>query len=84
MLDKMEKQFEKTISSLSEKEQNTMRAIKNNIFVIYNGYLKPILIAFFMFWLFGKIKNIVGLQETVYVLLVVIVILLRALLSKLS
>lgn len=81
-METLDKHFEKTISTLSEKEQGFLRSAKKNILSIYNSWVKPILIAIFMFWLFTKIKNVVGLQEAMFVQLTVIIIMLRMISSK--
>jgi hypothetical protein len=81
-MDSLDKRFEEKISVLSEKEQGVLRLVKNNVLFIYNNYLKPILIAIFMFWVFGKVKNIVGVQEAMFIQLTVIIIFLRVLTAK--
>ena len=82
IMGKMDEQFENVISSLTEKEQMWLRNFKLNMFNIYNQYIKPILIAIFMFWLFTRIKNTLGIEEATYIALVVILIFLRNISSK--
>lgn len=82
-MDALDKKFESAISSLSDKEKNFFRTVKNWVLQIYNGVLKPILWAIFMFWIFTKVKNAVGLQEAIYVQLTVIIIFLRLIASRL-
>ena len=84
MMDKLEKIFEKQISELSEKEQVFLRNFKNNAFAIYNKLLKPVLLAFFMFWLFLRIKSAVGITEAFYIQGIVIIIFLRLIASRLT
>lgn len=82
LMDSMDKVFEDKISTLSDKEKGFLRSVKSNILWIYNSYVKPLLIAIFMFWLFAKIKNVVGLQEAIFIQLTVIIIFLRVISSK--
>jgi hypothetical protein len=84
LMDSMDKHFEKTISSLTNKEQETARWLKRNMLSVYNTLLKPLLLAVFMFYLFTKIKNVVGLQEAMFIQLTVIIIMLRVIASKLG
>lgn len=84
LMDNLEKRFESQISTLPEKEQKFFRGIKDNVLGIYNKWLKPIIIGIFMFWLFTKVKNAVGIEETVIIQLTVIIIYLRLLNSKLG
>jgi hypothetical protein len=84
VLDSLENIFEKKISSLGEKEQTFFRSIKNNIKGLYNNWIKPLLIAVFLFWIFGKVEKALGLQYAIFVQLTIIIILLRQLLSKFS
>jgi hypothetical protein len=84
MMDKLEKIFDNQISQLGEKEQIFFRKFKNNAFNIYNNILKPVLWAIFLFWLFARIKNTIGIQEAFYVQGVVIIIFLRLIASRLA
>ena len=81
-MDILDKKFDEQIGQLSEKEQGFMKNVKTFMFSGYNNYIKPILIAIFMFWLFTKIKNTIGWQDTIFVQLTVIIILLRVISSK--
>ena len=83
MMETMDKHFEKLISVLSEKERIFLRNVKNGMLTIYNNLLKPILWAIFLFWLFTKIKDSVGLQEAFYVQGIVIILFLRLIASRL-
>ena len=84
MIDFFEKKFDKAISDLSDKEQVFFRKLKYFVMNSYNSLIKPILIAMFLFWTFGKVKAIVGLEETIYIQLVVIIIFLRIIANRLS
>jgi len=80
----LEKKFEKVIKELEPKQQIFVRKIKNNGFKIYNNLLKPILWAYFMFYIFNKIKNLIGIQEATFTVLVVILIFLRMISSNIQ
>lgn len=84
MMDNLDKRFENQIKELKPNEQIFLRKLKNNMFSIYNNLLKPVLWAIFLFWLFTRIKNAVGLQEAMYVQGVVIIIFLRLIASRLA
>jgi len=84
VMDKLENKFEKSISTLSEKEQNFFRKVKVGWMSVYNNWIKPILIAIFLFWLFNKINTAVGFQATILIQLTIIIIYLRGLSSKLG
>jgi hypothetical protein len=81
---KLDDIFDNQIKQLNPKEQVFFRKLKNNIFTIYNNILKPILWAIALFWLFGRIKNIVGYPEVFFVQGVVIIIFLRLIASRLA
>lgn len=83
-MDKLEEIFNKQISYLKPKEQVFMRKLKNNAFNIYNNLLKPVLWAIFLFWLFTRIKNAVGLEEAIYIQGIVVIIYLRLIASRLA
>lgn len=83
-MDKMEGFLDKQVEQLNEKEQIWVYRIKNFIFDGYNNWIKPILIAMFMFFLFTKIKNLVGLEEAMFIQLTVIIIYLRVISSKIK
>ena len=83
-MDSLEQKFETKISGLSEKEQGVFRGIKNVIKNLYNNYIKPLLIAIFLFWIFGKVETLLGIQQAIFVQLTVVIILLRQILSKFS
>ena len=82
-MDKMEEVFDKQVNKLSEKEQKFVLKLRSFIMTGYNSWVKPILSAIFMFWFFTKLKNVVGLEEATFILLIVIIIYLRMLLRKL-
>lgn len=84
IMDKMDNLFNNKINNLSEKEQIFFKKLKDNLFNIYNSFIKPILISIFLFWLFTKIKNIVGIQEAIFIQLTIIIIFLRLINSKLK
>lgn len=79
----MENKFENEISKLNDKEKNFFLKLKDLVFNLYNNFLKNILIAIFLFWFFTKLKKVVGLQEIIFIQLVVIILLLRIIASKL-
>jgi hypothetical protein len=81
-MDKLENKFEDMIAPLSDKERLGIRGVKNFLFGLYNNLLKNILIAIFMFWMFEKIKNVVGLQEAMFIQMTTIIIFLRIINSK--
>lgn len=83
-MDKLEEIFNKQISYLKPSEQVIMRKLKNNAFKIYNNWIKPVLWAIFLFWLFTRIKNAVGLEEAIYIQGVVVIIYLRLIASRLA
>lgn len=78
----MEGKFDEKIKQLSESEQKTARGAKTFFFSAYNNYLKPILIAVFLFWTFDKVKNVVGIQEAVFIQITTIIVFLRMIVSK--
>ena len=82
-MDYLEKKFDEQIEHLNEHEKKFFKGFKKWMFQIYNGILKPILWAVFLFWLFAKIKNVVGLQEVMYIQLVIIILFLRIIASRL-
>ena len=84
VMDSMEKMFDKQIDQLTDKEKVFWLKAKNFIFKGYNSLIKPILIAIFMFWLFDKIKNVVGIQEAMFIQLTVIIIFLRIISSRIK
>jgi len=83
MMDKMNNKLEYTIKDLPENEQNVIRKIKD---FLINGYefIKPVVIGIFMFWLFYRIKDAVGIQETFFIQGVIIIIFLRVIASRLA
>lgn len=82
-MDKMEEMFDKQVNKLDEKEQKFALKLRTFIFSTYNNWIKPILSAIFMFFLFTKIKNSVGVEEATFILLIVIIIYLRIISRKL-
>jgi hypothetical protein len=82
IMDNLENKFENMISTLSDKEKIAIRGIKNFMLNIYNNIIKNILIAIFMFWMFSKIKTIVGLQEAMFIQMTTIIVFLRIINSK--
>jgi len=82
-MDKMEEIFDKQVNKLDEKEQKFALKVRSFIMTGYNNWVKPILSAVFMFWLFTKIKNAIGLEEATFILLIVIIIYLRIISRKL-
>lgn len=82
-MDYLEKRFEKIISELPENERVFVRNIKIWMFKIYNSFIKFILWAVFLFWLFDRIKKAIGIQEAIYVQLTVIILYLRLIASRL-
>lgn len=82
-MDKLDIYFEKQLSNMSEREQEFFIKMKNLWFKFY-GFIKPFLIGMFMLWLFTRIKNLIGLEEATYIVLIIQLIFLRQLLSKFS
>lgn len=76
-MDFMEDIFHTQIEKLPEKEQLIAYKIQNFIFTGYSNWVKPILIALFMFFLFNKLKDALGWQEVIFIQLTVIIIFLR-------
>jgi len=83
MMDWMEKKFDNQINQLGEKEAKFFRGFKKWMFQIYNGVLKPVLWAIFLFWMFNRIKGLVGIQEAFYIQGIVIILFLRIIASRL-
>ena len=83
VIDKMEEIFDKQLNKLNEKEQAVALKVRSFVMTGYNNWVKPILSAIFMFWLFTKLRNAVGLEDATYYLLIVIIIYLRILSRKL-
>ena len=84
LMNELERKFENVIKDLPDNEKATLRSLKLKFFGLYNSLLKPLMIAIFLFWTFDKIKNLLGLQDAIFIQLTVIIILLRMLLSKFS
>jgi hypothetical protein len=85
LLDSMEQHYEKIISqgNLSEREMKFFRWLKTLTFGVYN-FVKPLAIGLLMLYIFNNLKNVMGMQEAIYIALVVQIIFLRMILSKLS
>lgn len=81
-MDRLDNKFEDMIAPLSDKERIGIRGIKNFIMSFYTNFLKNILIAIFMFWLFTKIKTAIGLQEAMFIQMTTIIVFLRIINSK--
>lgn len=81
----MDKQWEKALTKLNEKEQKFFRNIKKYLLDIgYNKILKPILIGIATFWIFNKLKTRLGLEDTIFIILIVIILYLRSISTKLG
>jgi len=83
MIDNLEKQFDQKISTLTESEQKVFKTIKKWTFGLYTT-IKPFVIAIAMFWIFNKVKLAVGMQEAMYIVMIMILIFLRMILAKLN
>ena len=81
LIELMDKKLEKQMKPLPEKDKVFIRKIKNKFTKSYET-IKPFLIAVGMFYIFAKLKKAIGIEETVFILLVFIVILLRQFISK--
>lgn len=82
LVGKMEDHLDSQLEQLDEKTQVWVYKIKNFIFDGYNNWVKPILIAVFMFFLFANVKTLLGYQETMFIQMTVIIIYLRIISSK--
>lgn len=80
---KLDIKFEQQIEGLTDKEKEFFRNSKNYYMKIYE-FLKPLMIAVAMFWLFNRIKNTIGFYDAIYVVAVAQLVFLRMILSKLS
>ena len=83
MMGYLEKKFDEQIAKLSPKEQGFFKGVKKWMFQIYNCILKPVLLAFALFWIFGRVKTAVGLEEAIFIQLTVVILLLRMIASRL-
>jgi len=83
-IDFLDKKFEEIISAMPEKQQVWARKFKLFYFSIIEKYVKPFLISISMFYVFYRIKARIGMEESIFVLLIIVVIMLRQLLSKFS
>jgi len=84
LMGKMEDHLDGQVEQLDEKTQVWVYRIKNFIFDGYNNFIKPILIAVFLFFLFDNIKNLVGYEQAKYIQGIVVIIYLRLILKKLN
>lgn len=82
-MDKMEEIFDKQLNQLDEKEQKFALKVRSFIMTGYNNWVKPILSAIFMFWLFTNLRKVVGHEEAIFYLLIAILIYLRIISRKL-
>ena len=83
LMEKMEEFFDKQVNQLNEKEQKFVLKLRSFIFGTYNNWIKPLLSAIFMFFLFTNLKKIIGQEEATYILLIAILIYLRIISRKL-
>lgn len=81
--EKLEAKYDAQVKQLSEKEQVTLNKAKTFFSSAYK-FIKPIIIAIFLFTLFTKLKAKIGWEDTIFVLLVTIVVFLRYISSKLG
>jgi len=84
VMETLEDKFEDMIAPLSDNERIKIRGIKNFMFSLYNNYLKIIFVAIFLFWLFDRIKKLVGLEEAMFIQMTTIIIYLRYISGKIA
>lgn len=84
LMETLEDKFEDMIAPLSDNERIKIRGIKNFILSLYNNFLKTILVAIFLFWLFEKIKKVVGIEEAMFIQMTTIIIYLRYISGKIA
>ena len=83
LMDRLDVKFEATIKELDSDSRVKVRNFKNLMFGSYN-FVKPVLIAIAMFWLFYRIQARIGTQETILAVLILNAIFLRSLNKKLG
>jgi hypothetical protein len=81
---KMDDIVTKMTEKMPEKDRLDMFKMKNVLVKVFDNYLKPMVYAIAMFWLFNRVKGIVGLQDAIYICLVTIIVFLRMILVKVS
>lgn len=78
----MDTVVEKMTDKMSEKDRLDMFKMKNVLVKIIDDFVKPLAYGLAMFWLFNRLKGILGIEEATYVCLVTIIVFLRMILVK--
>lgn len=81
----LDKKWNEALSQLTPKEQQFFKNIKKyGLDIGWEKVLKPIAIGVTTFWIFTKINDTYGLEKTVFIILIIVMLYLRSISSSLS
>lgn len=74
---RLENKFEAVLVDLPEKDQKIFRTLKKVMVDWYEKYVMPIALGLATFWIFSRLKTRLGLEDTLFIIAVVIIIYLK-------